>query len=413
MSTKPTSEPCGGRDDRLPTAETPDIYGAYPRLSDGQIASLAALGQRRSVQPTEVLFREGERDCDFFVVLAGTVAVVEGRGTPEERVISVHGPGRFLGELSLLTGEGSFYAAVATDAGEVLAVPVDRLRELVARDPALGDLVLRAYLIRRSILIGLGAGLRIVGSMYSPDARRLRDFAARNRIPSRWLDLETDPGAEALLSQLGVAPSDTPIVIVQGRLLRNPGNAELASAIGLPAPTASAASCDLLVVGAGPAGLSAAVYGASEGMETVVLDGTATGGQAGTAGSERPGAGSARAAAAGVPGSIMSTSLAPAPFGVGTCSRGRCGCRHYRGTRLRGDQACAQAVMIAPASVIAYLAAWATVCGSAGTAWFAVLQAVKSAPYLPQFPREGMRGRYGSRRQRHKIRSCRPGGPAV
>ena len=282
MSTKPTSEPCGGRGDRLPTAETPDIYGAYPRLSDAQIASLAALGQRRSVQPDEVLFREGERDCDFFAVLAGTVAVVEGRGTPEERVISVHGHGRFLGELSLLTGEGSFYAAVATSAGEVLAVPVDRLRELVARDPALGDLILSACLIRRSILIGLGAGLRIVGSRYSPDARRLRDFAARNRIPSRWLDLETDPGVEAPLSQLGVAPSDTPIVIVHGRLLRNPSNAELAAAIGLPAPTAPSASCDLLVVGAGPAGFSAAVYGASEGMETVVLDGTATGGQAGT-----------------------------------------------------------------------------------------------------------------------------------
>jgi len=283
MSTKPTPEPCSGHDDRLPAAETPDTHGAYPRLSDAQIAALAALGRRRSVHPDEVLFHEGERNCDFFVVLAGTVAVVEARGTPEERVISVHGHGRFLGELSLLTGEGSYYAAVATAASEVLAVPVDRLRDLVTRDPALGDLILRAYLIRRTILIGLGAGLRIVGSRYSPDARRLRDFAARNRVPSRWLDLETEPGAEALLSQLGVAPADTPIVIVHGRLLRNPSNAELAAAIGLPAPTAPSTGCDLLVVGSGPAGLSAAVYGASDGMETVVLDETATGGQAGTA----------------------------------------------------------------------------------------------------------------------------------
>jgi thioredoxin reductase (NADPH) len=262
--------------------ETPDLQGAYPRLSDAQIAALAALGQRRPTQAEQVLFAQGDRDCDFFVVLDGKVAVVEGRGTPEERIIGVHGHGRFLGELSLLTGLGCFYSAVTIEAGEVLAVPVDRLRQLVARDPAFGDLILRAYLLRRSILIGLGVGLRIIGSRYSPDTRRVRDFAARNRLPYRWLDLETDPSAEALLTQLGLAPQDTPLVILHGQLLRNPSNAELAAAIGLPATSAPRSTCDLLVVGSGPAGMSAAVYGASEGMRTVVLDGTATGGQAGT-----------------------------------------------------------------------------------------------------------------------------------
>jgi thioredoxin reductase (NADPH) len=262
--------------------ETPDLQGAYPRLSDGQIAALTGQGDRRGTQPGETLFGEGDRDCDFYVVLAGHVASVEGRGTHEERIISVHGCGRFLGELSLLTGEGSFYAALALDAGEVLAVPVARLRELIARDPAFGDLVLRAYLLRRSILIGLGVGLRVVGSRYSPDTRRVRDFAARNRIPVRWLDLETDPAAEAMLAHFGVTPDDTPIVIVYGRLLRNPGNAELAAAIGLPAPSAQQAGSDMLVVGAGPAGLSAAVYAASEGMQVIALDGVATGGQAET-----------------------------------------------------------------------------------------------------------------------------------
>ena len=262
--------------------ETPDPQGAYPRLSDVQIAALTGQGDRRGTQPGEILFAEGERDCDFYVVLAGHVASVEGHGTHEERVISVHGRGRFLGELSLLAGEGSFCTAIALDAGEVLAVPVARLRELIARDPAFGDLVLRAYLLRRSILIGLGVGLRVVGSRYSPDTRRVRDFAARNRIPVRWLDLETDPAAEAMLAQFGVAPDDTPVVIVYGRLLRNPGNAELAAAIGLPAPSAQQAGSDMLVVGAGPAGLSAAVYAASEGMQVTALDGVATGGQAGT-----------------------------------------------------------------------------------------------------------------------------------
>jgi thioredoxin reductase (NADPH) len=262
--------------------ETPDPEGAYPRLSDVQIAALTGQGDRRGTQPGEILFAEGERDCDFYVVLAGHVASVEGHGTHEERVISVHGRGRFLGELSLLAGQGSFYTAMAVDAGEVLAVPAARLRELVARDPAFGDLVLRAYLLRRSILIGLGVGLRVVGSRYSPDTRRVRDFAARNRIPVRWLDLETDPAAEAMLAQFGVALDDTPVVIVYGRLLRNPGNTELAAAIGLPAPSAQQAGCDMLVVGAGPAGLSAAVYAASEGMQVTALDGVATGGQAGT-----------------------------------------------------------------------------------------------------------------------------------
>jgi thioredoxin reductase (NADPH) len=284
MSTRPTSEPADGPGGQVtgPAAETPDLQGAYPRLDDAQIGTLTGLGGRRPTQPGETLFCEGDRYCDFFVILAGHVAVQEGRGTPEERIISLHGRGRFLGELNLLTGEAAFYTAVVADPGEVLAVPTSRVTDLVARDRALGDLILRACLVRRSLLIGLGVGLRIVGSRYSPDVRRLRDFAAGNRLPYRWLDLEADPAAEALLGQLGVDPADTPVVIAAGRLLRNPSNAELAAAIGLAAPTGPAASCDLLVVGAGPAGLSAAVYGASEGMATVVIDDTATGGQAGT-----------------------------------------------------------------------------------------------------------------------------------
>jgi len=169
--------------------ETPDLNGAYPRLDESGIAALAPLGRRRRVQPEEVLFREGDRECPFFVVLAGKVASVEGHGTPEERVITVHGRGRFLGELSLLTGEGSYYTAVAVNEGEVLAVPASRLRELVARDQGIGDLILRAYLIRRSILIGLGAGLRIIrtgGSIWTaiPGPRRCsRSSAWRRRTP--------------------------------------------------------------------------------------------------------------------------------------------------------------------------------------------------------------------------------------
>jgi thioredoxin reductase (NADPH) len=262
--------------------ETPDSYGAYPRLTEDQIELLAQHGARHPTRAGDLLYREGDRACDFHVILDGKVVVVEGYGD-EERVISVHGPGRFLGELNLLTGQTVLLTAVVGEPGEVLTVPAARLREFVTQDPALGDLILRACLVRRSILIGLGTGFRIVGSRYSPDTRRLREFAARNRLPHRWIDLERDKGTEVVLRRLGVSPEDTPVVVLQAeQVLRNPSNAELARALGLPAPSGANDVCDLIVVGAGPAGLAASVYGASEGLTTVTLDAVATGGQAGT-----------------------------------------------------------------------------------------------------------------------------------
>ncbi|MDQ1459800.1 MAG: thioredoxin reductase [Actinomycetota bacterium] len=262
--------------------ESPDLYGAFPRLSDEQIAALMRVGERRRVRRGDVLHREGDGNCDFFVILEGKVAVVEESGAGEE-VIGVHGPGRFLGELGLITGQAAFVTAIVREPGEVLVVPQERLREIVTHDLVLGDLILRAMFMRRSILIGLGIGFRIVGSRYSPDTRRLRDFAIRNRLPHHWVDLESDPGAEEILRRLGLAAEECPIVLLgPGQVLRNPSNAELARALGLRPPSASEATCDLIVVGGGPAGLATAVYGASEGLETVVLEALATGGQAGT-----------------------------------------------------------------------------------------------------------------------------------
>ncbi|MFF4127930.1 cyclic nucleotide-binding domain-containing protein [Microbispora rosea] len=223
--------------------ESPDLQGAYPRLSDVRMRTLAAHGERRPAHRDDVLFAEGDPCAAFFVVLSGKVATVKGYGA-DDHVIRVHGAGRFLGELNVLTGQASFITAVEAEDGEVLAVPVDELRRLVAGDEILGDLVLRAYLIRRSMLIGLGAGFRIMGSRYSPACRRLREFAARNRLPHQWIDLEQDAEVERFLRRTDVTPAETPVVIWRGELvLRNPTNAELARAIGLPAPSTREAMC--------------------------------------------------------------------------------------------------------------------------------------------------------------------------
>jgi thioredoxin reductase (NADPH) len=264
----------------IPEGETPDLQGAFPRLEESRIRTLEAWGERRPTKRGETLIAEGEQEDTFYVVLAGRVAVVEAFGTPDQRVVRVHGPGRFLGELGVLTGQVSFFTSVVVDPGEVLAIPADRLRELAATEPAFGDQVLRAFLVRRSLAVGEGIGFRIIGSRYSAGTRALREFAARNRLPHRFVDVETDPSAERLLRSLGLGPDDTPVVLYRDRLLRNPSTAELAAAFGLREAANKEGVCDLVIVGAGPAGLAAAVYGASEGLDTTVLDAVAAGGQA-------------------------------------------------------------------------------------------------------------------------------------
>jgi thioredoxin reductase (NADPH) len=263
-------------------AETPDVYGAYPRLSDDQIATLQAGATRRAMRAGDTLVCEGQPSQHFFVILSGKVAVSTQDDTGRPHVIRIHGPRRFLGELGDIEGQAAFYTAQAIEDGEVLELPTAHVRRLVDHDPHLSDLILRAYLIRRCLLIEDGAGLRIIGSCYSPDTARLREFAARNRLPHRWLDLERDPAAERLLRQFGIPPTDTPVVIWGGRVLRNPTTRELARQVGLPVPQTADRQYDLVIVGAGPAGLAAAVYGASDGLTTAAAELIAVGGQAGT-----------------------------------------------------------------------------------------------------------------------------------
>jgi thioredoxin reductase (NADPH) len=271
-----TAEPLGAG---MP--EPIDRNGAFPRLTDEQRDRLRAVGHARAVTSGEVLFRDGDPGYDFFVVESGAVAVVEGYGH-ENRVIAVHGPHRFLGEINLIAGSPAYLSAVVRDAGEVIQVPAAALRALLAEDEELSNLILRAFMSRRSILIDIGAGVKVVGSRYSQDTRRVRTFLARNRMPYHWMDLEEDEEAEALLSGLGVTACETPVVIAAQDVLRNPSNADIAATLGFGSRGAAPPMCDLIIVGAGPAGLAAAVYGASEGLDTQVIDKVAFGGQAST-----------------------------------------------------------------------------------------------------------------------------------
>jgi thioredoxin reductase (NADPH) len=262
--------------------ETRDHQGAFPRLGDEALAALEEHGSRRPTAVGDVLFADGDATYDFYVVRSGKVAIIQNAGCEDESTIGVHGERRFLGELNLLTGEAVYLTARVVEAGEVVRVARSDLLPLLDAEQSLADLILRAYLARRALLIGLGAGPRVIGSRYSRDTQRLRVFLARNRFPHGFLDLEEDQGAEALVRRLGLQPDEIPIVIHAHEMLRNPSNAELAQALGLRRPSKGESVCDLLVVGAGPAGLAAAVYGASEGLTTVTIDAVAAGGQAGT-----------------------------------------------------------------------------------------------------------------------------------
>jgi thioredoxin reductase (NADPH) len=261
--------------------ERPAGERGYPRLSEGQRARLRAMGTVRSTSPGDVLFREGEESYDFFVVESGAVTIVQGYET-ENRAVAVFGAHQFLGELGLLTGARVYLSAVVRDGGEVIQVPGARLRALLGEDEEMSNLILPAYLARRARLINIGAGVHLIGSRFSLDSRRLREFMARNRVPYQWTDLEDDDEVDAMLQAVGVEPAETPVLIGAGSLLRNPTNAEMATALGLGAAGAPPALCDLVIVGGGPAGLAAAVYGASEGLDTQAIDSTAFGGQAST-----------------------------------------------------------------------------------------------------------------------------------
>jgi thioredoxin reductase (NADPH) len=261
--------------------EMTDQEVAFPTIDASDLAAIDALGERRSVSVGEYLYREGDARYDFFVVVSGAVEIVV-QADGVERLVARFGPGQFLGELNLLSGQRVYVSARVAESGVVIDVPAAALRDVFAARPKLADTILAAFLARRARLLRDAApAIRLVGSSFSPDSLRLREYLARNRIPHEFMDADRDARVERLLRDLSVSPADLPVVIAPGVVLRHPTAGELASYLGLTLDSFTRRGFDLVVIGGGPAGLAAGVYGASEGLDTLVLEMVAAGGQAG------------------------------------------------------------------------------------------------------------------------------------
>jgi thioredoxin reductase (NADPH) len=254
---------------------------AFPVLEPSEVAIFEAVGTRHRVAAGDYLYHEGDPGFDFWIVLSGAVEVVV--DDADDKVITTHRAGQFLGELNLLTGARAFVSARVAEPGEVVSVPADLLRRVIATEPELGDKVLAAFMARRAaFLAGAAVFIRVVGSRFSPETMRIREFLTRTRLPHQWLDPDADPEVDAIVRAFSLEPSDLPVVIATGEVLRKPTPGELASYLGLTLDNLPDRSFDLVIVGGGPAGLAAAVYGASEGLHTLGVDMIAPGGQAGT-----------------------------------------------------------------------------------------------------------------------------------
>ena len=254
---------------------------AFPVLEPSEVAIFEAVGTRRRVAAGEYLYHEGDPGYDFWLVLSGAVDMIVDDAA--DRVITTHRPGQFLGELNLITGVRAFVSARVAEPGEMLAVPADVLRRVIATEPALGDKILAAFMARRAALLaGDAVFIRVVGSRFSPETVHIREFLSRTRLPHEWLDPDADPEVDDIVRAFSLEPSDLPVVIATGEVLRRPTPGELASYLGLTIENLPDLSFDLVIVGGGPAGLAAAVYGASEGLRTLGVDMIAPGGQAGT-----------------------------------------------------------------------------------------------------------------------------------
>jgi thioredoxin reductase (NADPH) len=256
---------------------------AFPHLTSAHIDRLRPWGKVRKVEPGEVLFQPGDTNVPFFVLLSGSIEIIQ-TDLKGERLIATHEPGAFTGEMTMISGQRCLVLGRITRAGEFLEIAGDGLRSVVATDAELSEIFMRAFILRRLALIrGGGGNVIVMGSRHCANTLRIREFLGRNAHPYTFVDLDTDKTSQALLDRFEIKTEDVPVVICNGRtVLRNPTPQQLADCLGFNVSIDQTQVRDLIIVGAGPSGLAAAVYAASEGLDALVIETDAPGGQAGS-----------------------------------------------------------------------------------------------------------------------------------
>lgn len=256
---------------------------AFPTLSAAQINRIRALGTVRRVEKGEILFEPGETTIPFFVLLSGAMEIVQ-PALNGERSVATHGPGEFTGEMTMISGRRGLVRGRVTEPGDFLELGTEGLRSLVARDAELSEIFMRAFILRRLELVYRGQGnIVLMGSRHSSNTLRLREFLSRNEHPFTYVDLDADKSSQELLDRFHVDPAEIPVVVCSGgTVLKNPTIQKLADCLGLNISVDESQIRDLIIVGAGPAGLAAAVHGASEGLDVLTIEAGSPGGQAGS-----------------------------------------------------------------------------------------------------------------------------------
>ncbi len=265
----------------MPTS--PNTAAVFPVLTTAQMARIATHGRMRPVNRGEVLLEAGEHSAHFFAVISGEIEVVRQSGTGEE-LVAVFQPGMFTGEVNMLSGRRSFVQLRASEPSEVVDVDRERLMELIQADSELSEILMRAFILRRVEIIAHGFGdVVLIGSNHCAGTLRIKEFLTRNGYPYSSVDLDRDDGVQNVLDRFNISPEDIPVVICRGEVvLRNPTNQQIADCLGFNDAIDETQIRDLVIIGAGPAGLAAAVYAASEGLDVLVVESNSPGGQAGS-----------------------------------------------------------------------------------------------------------------------------------